>query len=486
MTSNVDGLIREHFGLSENEPINAAVRDLHHITAETSDKEQQLRNINIDPEFFTEYGIQFAKGIQWVQRQFPECEGPQRAFIGKQGQKIAQHLDHVRIGPRNRFFFFKNTGESGVMISFESITKRQKQKNNKQTTAPEDESRKHLANQTWDEAVFLSGVEEAYHIIQNQDPEILDRIEKQEAELRDHMGPRAEQYIDGGREHKADGIYDVPSDVHDVDPRELDVVPMLEKALEEYRGESQQKEVSITEHQDQIVDKLIREKLGLAKETPLQPAVRHVMRSAMDKGGTGSLQDAIRMDIKKNDFEELCPLIARGIQWVHKKFPEQEGPRLVLFANRGTVVSLGDERIQMQDTVSLARNKHSTKALITWPLQDIKEALQMRAESAPFEFTSKQRTELLGQMTYDEYIFVVAVEEAYHAIQHQNQEIRTRLENAEQHNHINTIDAIFAGDSIDEDVDDHDVNPRELDANPILKEALDYYRANLKGRTQGQ
>lgn len=228
--SQQDAQIRKLLKLEANAPLNDATRVmLQHAMSPAM--HEMMRRAGIQPRAFQDYCTLFAEGVQWVHAQHTHTQGPRGVYFGVPNSTI-----DVTFPDGVRRFEVRETpvlaraadpNEAYIIIPNNAVQEYQ-QGYSSQFSA---HSRRKLGMLNAAETTFITAVDVAYGAVQHQDPAIRARIEAQEQQA--HLQELFQPIVIG---------MDTPQDtteLHDREPRELDVVPVLERALEAFRKKRQ-------------------------------------------------------------------------------------------------------------------------------------------------------------------------------------------------------------------------------------------------------
>jgi len=234
-----DAEIRRMLHLKSNAPISNAVREFV-LSTKAQDMEAVLNQAGVDPQAFAQYTQLMLQGMQWGFEQYPQVPGPLGVVFGPP-HSVVQVATPYGTGPFDisddmmhvRYEEYRDLSYITIpwtQISHcQSIIEDDKRSGVERTEPFYAKSRAHLAPRSIKEKIFLGAVEEAYHAVQHQDPVLRERLEAEESVLALRVG-NVDSYC--ALNH---------IDPHDIKPRELDVVPVLERAQQYYRSEMQRK-----------------------------------------------------------------------------------------------------------------------------------------------------------------------------------------------------------------------------------------------------
>jgi hypothetical protein len=231
-------------------------------------------------------------------------------------------------------------------------------------------------------------------------------------------------------------------------------------------------------------DNSVNELLGITANTNAMVSAKNLIALAQDDN------THIPPYINRDFFRRYCKLFAQGMQWVHTQYPDQKGPRDMYVGSRGEQVLVDNVyRFNFQNTPHFhfdANDKDNIQAMfISIPFEDI-----IQFQKAPPRTQVEHKNMPGVKLTSDEAIFLYGVEEAYHAIQMQNLEIRNRLDGEIKQEQARAADAAFAEFDFEETEsepqkqkpkDPYD-DPYEKDAAKIKLAALKQFRARAISR----
>lgn len=230
--------IRETLGLQSDASLQSAAK---HIMKATLPPEKggtgslhHLPNFGISTPDFTDYCTQVAQGIQWVHSKFPEQRGPKFVFFGSTNGniKLGEDTFEIKDGPTLATQHANGkVGESYILIPYQEVSTYAGDKSRGIKKHFEASSRAVIGDLTAEELAFITGVEEAYHAVQKQHPDIRDRLQNAENALQS-LAPMQITSMD-----------QIPTE-HDMKPAELDVIPILKEALAYHREKLQGTQLS--------------------------------------------------------------------------------------------------------------------------------------------------------------------------------------------------------------------------------------------------
>jgi hypothetical protein len=224
-----DAELRRELGLADDARLNKAVRVMMKHRRQFTQQET-----GVEPQVFDEYCKLFAQGIQWVAQEYPQVAGPSGVFFGNNGSAITLNNNEgstrFPIVEVPRFARGSRPEDAYILIPLQDVSSLLSTAKTRFTA----QERLSLGEFTPQEAVFLAGVEESYHAVQHQDLQLCAKLEAEERKLQSDEGA-LDALFSGGNI-----LTSAPVEHHDIAPRELDVVPVLERALADFRKKQKQ------------------------------------------------------------------------------------------------------------------------------------------------------------------------------------------------------------------------------------------------------
>jgi len=227
--------VRRSLNLKADAPLNHIVYAMA-MQGNVPQMQRVANQYGLQTQTFKEYCSLFTQGLQWVHEKYGAANnypGPQGLSFSKAGMiaKVqvlgCEASIMTKPQPDLNWITLEDTAGNKVVIThlivpWDDMVEFQMHKAD-EGHPYKAKSRLKLGDLTMQEHKYLAGVEEAYHAIQAQDPSIAARLEAEQAALEKRVG-NVDEYIKRNK-----------LEVHDVYPRELDVVSILEKALADFR-----------------------------------------------------------------------------------------------------------------------------------------------------------------------------------------------------------------------------------------------------------